>query len=163
LQRTSYSLAEGATLFAWDTIAPGRSAAGEVFEYERLKIASEIEVGGKPVLNDRLLLEPRKWNFQSPAIFGASRYLVTFFALRAGSLEPELRALEEALQSVLDRTANEGQTKDYWGATTLPAHGGMVRGMTASPVAIPGILYELWSVAKQHLCGSHAEAPRKTY
>jgi urease accessory protein len=162
-QRTFYSLAEGAALFAWDTIAPGRCAAGEIFEYERLKIVSEIKVSGKPILNDRVLLEPHNWKFQSPAIFGSSRYFVTFFAIRAGSLESELSTLEQALQSVLDRTTSEAQTKDYWGATTLPAHGLMVRGMTASPVGIPGILFELWSIAKQHLCGNQAEAPRKTY
>lgn len=162
-QRTSYSLAEGATLFAWETIAPGRAARGEIFEYERLKLVSEITVGGRPILNDRLLLEPRRWLLQTPSTLASCRYLVTLIAMRAGSAAAELRALEETLQEVLNAAMTVPESNAFWGVTTLPAHGVMVRGLATSPIAIPGFISRLWSAAKQQLCGREAEAPRKTY
>jgi urease accessory protein len=157
-QRTAFSLAEGATLFAWDTIAPGRAAAGEFFQYERLKLASEIKVAGKPVLNDRLLLEPQKWASSAAAVFGKSRYLVTFLAVRAGSSSAESRELEACLEAVAHE-ADGG----FWGATTLPGHGVFVRGMTDSALGIPGMLRKLWSAAKHLLCNREAVVPRKIY
>lgn len=163
LQRTTYALAEGATLFAWDTLAPGRTASGEIFEYERVKLVSEITVGGKPMLNDRLLLEPRRWPLQTPSTFASCRYLVTMIVMRAGSTDAELRALEETLQELLNAATNESESKTFWGVSTLPAHGVMVRGLTNEPASIPGLLFRLWSAAKQQLCGREAVAPRKTY
>lgn len=94
VQHTSFSLEQGATLFAWDTIAPGRAASGERFRYERLRLINEVHVGGMPVLNDRLLLEPRRWAMNSPGRYGfASSYLVTFLAVQAGASKIRLRAL----------------------------------------------------------------------
>ena len=169
-QKNSYSLEEGATLFCWDTVAPGRTAAGEIFAYERLRLATEIKVAGSPIYNDRLLLEPSRWPMRTPARFGAAKYLVTFLAVRAGSSAAEMRALEQALESVVYRTeferepAREGeQSSSLWGVTTLPAHGVLVRGMLDCSVTIPAKLQTLWSAAKRQLCGREAIAPRKTY
>jgi urease accessory protein len=164
-QHTQYSLAEGATLFCWETIAPGRTAAGEIFHYEQLKLVSEIEVGGCPVLNDRLLLEPARWPMTTPARFGSYRYLVTFVAVRAGSSAAEVRSLEECLEAVAYGPAfqSAAEAEELWGVTTLPAHGVLVRGMTTSALAIPGRLFALWSAARQHVCGRVAVMPRKTY
>jgi urease accessory protein len=164
VQRSSYGIAEGGTLYCWDTLAPGRTAAGEIFAYERVKIVSEIKVSGRPVLTDRMLLEPARWPMQSPARFGAYRYLVTFAAVRAGLSAPELGLLGDCLQEVvsgLEFCAPDANSS--WGVTSLPAHGVLVRGMIASPVRIPGMLQTLWSAAKFQLCRRVAVAPRKTY
>jgi urease accessory protein len=159
-QRTAFSLADGATLFAWDTIAPGRTAAGEIFQYQRLKLVSEIKVAGEAVLNDRLLLEPQRWPPSSAAVFGRARYLVTFLAVRAGTTAAQLKELEECLEFV----AHEAEERNaFWGVTTLPSHGVMVRGMTDSPLGIQGMLGKFWSAAKGLLCHREAIAPRKLY
>jgi len=163
-QRTAFSLAEGATLFSWDTIAPGRAAAGEFFQYERLKLASEIKVAGKPILNDRILLEPQRWPPYTSAIFGTSRYLVTFLAVRAGSTAAELRELEESLEAVAHGAESDNQERNaFWGITVLPGHGVLVRGMTDSSLGIHAMLCKFWSTAKQLLCNREAIAPRKIY
>lgn len=164
LQKTAFSLAEGATLFCWDTIAPGRAAAGELFQYERLKLVSDIKVAGRPVLSDRVLLEPQRWPPSAPSLFGRSLYLVTFLALQAGSTEARLRELEEGLEAITaETTSGQTERKTFWGVSTLPAHGVLVRGMTESSLGIPGMLIQLWSAAKQLLCKRKAIAPRKTY
>jgi len=169
-QRTSYSLDEGATLFFWETVAPGRAASGERFEYERLKLATQIHVQGRPVYTDQLLLEPSSSPMRSPARFGDCNYLVTFVALRAGLTAPELRGLEQSLESIVydeifqGAPPPEGQPRtSHWGVSSLPAHGVLVRGMTESAVGIPGVLQTVWSQAKGYLCGRVATAPRKTY
>jgi urease accessory protein len=163
-QRTAFSLTEGATLFAWDTIAPGRAAAGEFFQYERLKLASEINVAGKPVLNDRLLLAPQTWPPSAAAVFGTSRYLVTFLAVRAGSTSAELRELEASLEAVVHGAeCNDDGRGAFWGVTMLPGHGVFVRGMTDSGLGIQGMLCKFWSAAKRLLCNREAVAPRKIY
>ena len=170
IQKNFYSLEDGATLFCWETVAPGRTAAGEVFAYERLRLATEVRVQGRPIYNDRLLLEPSRRSMHSSARFGAAKYLVTFLAVRAGSSAEEMRALEQVLESVVygrefqGEPAQEGaKSSTLWGVTTLPAHGVLVRGMLDSAVAIPAMLQTLWSEAKRHLCGRVAIAPRKTY
>jgi urease accessory protein len=169
-QRTSYSLDEGATLFFWETVAPGRTASGERFDYERLKLATEIDVQGRPVFRDRLMLEPANSPIQSPARFGGCGYLVTFLAMRAGLTAAEQRTLEQSLEAVVydadfqSETPPEGERRtSHWGVTTLPAHGVLVRGITDSAVRIPAMLQTLWSQAKYYLCGRIAIAPRKTY
>lgn len=159
-QRTRFLLAEGATLFSWETIAPGRTAMGERFAYEQVKVASDIVVRGKPVLLDRLLLEPAHGGIGSPAAFGQGSYLVSFVAARAGSSAAELRLLEQVLRDTL---ASQDTHEDRWGVTSLPAHGVLVRGMVRVPANIPAVLSNLWSAAKQQLCGEPAEPPRKTY
>jgi urease accessory protein len=170
VQRTSYSLDEGATLFFWEAVAPGRTAAGELFDYERLKLTTEINVQGRPVYCDRLLLEPSSSQMQSPARFGSCSYLVTFVAMRAGCTAAELRALEQSLEAVVYDASFQGEPPhdnqprtSHWGVTALPAHGVLVRGMTDSAVRIPAMLQTLWSQAKRHLCDRVAIAPRKTY
>ena len=160
LQHNEYTLAEGATLFCWDTIAPGRLAMGERFAYERLKIASDITVQGRPVLSDRLLLEPRRWPMSTAARFGSHSYLVTFVALRAGSTAREASNLEQALQDMLH---GHGSEDAAWGVSTLHAHGVLVRGVLHSHLQIPAILQRLWATAKYAICGRTAVPPRKMY
>ena len=160
-QRTAFTLAQGAALFAWDTVAPGRVASGESFAYRRLALTLEVTVAGLPILNDRLLLEPRRWAISSAGRLGPETgYLVTFLAVRAGAPVLHLRALESSLSELLAGHAAPG---DFWGASILPAHGVLVRGLATSSLHLPGLLYKLWSHAKQELLDRPATAPRKTY
>ncbi len=161
-QQSEFSLADDAALFYWETLAPGRTASGELFAYKRLKIVSVIEAAGRPILEDRMLLEPARWPMRTPARFGPRNYLATFVAVRAGSTTQEIARLEEALWDALESTRQEGSAT-LWGVSALPAHGVLVRGVLASPVSIPATLSNLWSVAKHQLCGRTAIPPRKVY
>lgn len=163
LQHTSYALAEDATLFSWETLAPGRAAGGERFQYERLKIINEVTVMGKPCLVDRMLLEPSRWPIDTPARFGSNAYLVTFLAIHAGLSTLAMKELEQALLHALPPVAEEKLRQNYWGVTALQAHGVMVRGAIHAPSDIPAILLALWSAAKWQLCQQAVQAPRKTY
>src|SRR5208282_5125583 len=45
-QRTSIYLAQGAGLFWWEILAPGREARGELFEYECVEIRTDLTAMG---------------------------------------------------------------------------------------------------------------------
>ncbi len=164
LQRAIFSLEPGAVLFSWEIIAPGRAARGEVFAYERMKIATEIRVCGKQVLNDRIRFEPRRFCLCAPGSMGGYRYLVTFIAMRAGAARAEMKRLEEKMAEVnAEVESSQGVSDELWGSTELPAHGVLVRGALRSPLRIPHRLQSLWNLARQEICGRTVALPRKTY
>ncbi|MDE1161495.1 MAG: urease accessory protein UreD [Acidobacteriaceae bacterium] len=163
MQQTTFHLDRGATLFAWDVVAPGRKASGEMFRYERLKLITEVQVEGKPVLCDRLLLEPRRWTVNSPGRLGTNAgYLVTFLAVQAGANSLALRELEASLMEMLARYS-QPNSESLWGASVLPAHGLMVRGVVSSSLEISSVLHAVWAHCKQQLMGRPALPPRKIY
>jgi hypothetical protein len=66
------------------------------------------------------------------------------------------------LQELLATHASP-EPEDLWGASTLPAHGVMVRGIVRSSLHVPALLQLLWAHAKRVLLDREATAPRKTY
>lgn len=163
-QRTVFDLEDGAILLCWDVIAPGRAAAGELFRYERMKLATEISVCGTQILNDRLLFEPTRFRPSAPAALDNYRYMVTFIAIRAGAESTEVRRLERQLAaSGEEMQCQSGISEELWATTELPAHGVLVRGALRSSLRIPSRLQSLWNAARQEICGQTAALPRKTY
>jgi urease accessory protein len=57
-QRTRISLADGAKLFWWETVAPGRQAMGETFAFDSLRIETDVRTGRRPLLLENMLLHP---------------------------------------------------------------------------------------------------------
>ncbi len=164
LQRTSCLLECGASLLAWDVVAPGRAASGELFRYRQIKLATEIRVCGKPILQDRLLFEPDRFRPAAPAALGGYLYMVTFIALRAGASDAEVRLLEQEMAAVTEHMQTEEDNNgEVWAATELPAHGVLVRGLLRSPLRLPHRLQWLWNTARRQICGRTAALPRKTY
>jgi urease accessory protein len=103
-QSTTIDLNEGATLFWWETIAPGREAAGEVFDYHALSSSLDLRVHGQPVAFERYAIEPAIRSPASPARLGAFRYFSTLYVCQAGrtvqswlELESQLGDLAEEL------------------------------------------------------------------
>jgi len=160
-QHTSIDLADGATLFWWEVIAPGRAAAGEVFRYRGLRLQSEICAQDLPIAKERFQLEPGLRPLDSPGRLAGDRYLITFFICQVGPSAAEWRRLEQELAQIAGRLTRSGEVR--WGASTLVRHGIIVRGLSReSRWAWPG-LYEFWSAAKWRLLGQAAVLPRKVH
>jgi len=49
---------DGGELLFYETLAPGRTASGESFQYDRLDWHTDLFIGGKNTLRERLRLEP---------------------------------------------------------------------------------------------------------
>jgi urease accessory protein len=161
-QETTIDLAPGATLLWWETLAPGREASGEVFQFEQLRITAEIRSHGVPIAIDRVLLDPRRRPLESAARLANCRYLGTLYVCRAEEPADTWRRLEQCLHSLACRFM---ATQDgvRWGISSLIRDGVVVRGISPRGSAVIGALREFWQAARLLLTGEPASLPRKVY
>jgi urease accessory protein len=95
-QQTTVHLAPGGHAIVAEVVAPGRLHHGEPFTYRRLALRLRAVYAGRPVVWDRLILEPATWSFGRRAIVGPFTHVATLYALgpRAdGELVAELHRL----------------------------------------------------------------------
>jgi urease accessory protein len=160
-QQTRISLEKDAGLFWWETIAPGRTARGEMFVYDLLQIGMEIDAQGRPLALERFQLEPMRQALASTARMGIYRYMTSFYICRVGLESARWIALEKGLQEIACTLSVPGQT--LWGVSTLAAHGLVVRALSLHGHNLARGLQTFWCEAKRFLYGREAIAPRKVY
>ncbi|HXK07544.1 MAG TPA: urease accessory protein UreD [Verrucomicrobiae bacterium] len=158
-QRTTIWLAERASLFAWETMAPGRQAMGEQFAFESLRLRTRIESSLRPLVFEDFCLEPDTAPPGSPARLGGYTYMTSFYAIQVGRPAPELRELEHQLGEIAVHESRPGCT--IWGASALAADGVMVRGLSTAASSLPATLAGFWKIARRFLTGEDAVPPRK--
>ncbi len=159
VQRTSVSLANRATFFWWEILAPGRQASGEVFLFDRIRLETAIRSDGRPLLLENFLLEPRERPLMSSARLGKYTHTVSFVACQVGLPPSKSRELEQALSELAGACTLPGVT--IWGASALASDGVVVRGLSATARDIPATLARFWSAARLFLTGEEAVPPRK--
>jgi urease accessory protein len=163
-QRTKIHLARDAGLFWWEIIAPGREARGEVFEYERLEMGTDITSAGRLIAAERVGLEPKNRSLSSLARLGPYRTWATFYICREGLEGSTWLDLEQHLRQVaagLQHEACSRTTRPLWGISTLPAHGLAVRCAAVHGRDVFAGLQALWLAAKLRLYGRAPVLPRK--
>jgi urease accessory protein len=160
-QETQIKLAQGAGLFYWEIVAPGREASGEIAQYDLLQFKLDIKAENRPIAIERAKLEPALRPLTSPVRLGDHVYFATFYICRVGLDPSRWEELESQLASkALDLTHPESV---LWGVSRLPAHGLTVRALSRSSRAIVQNLPTFWKAAKMALYGESAEMPRKLY
>lgn len=155
-------LEEGAALFWWDLIWPGREAAGEVFQFHELSMATAIRCGGLPVALERINLRPLERPLDSPARMGHFRYLATFYVCRPGESRRRWQEWEAQLMHLAEQI-NSRSDAVTWGVSRLPEHGLVVRGLGRTNASIGEGVAEFWRTSRLLLTGEEATLPRKTY
>lgn len=160
-QRTRIHLAEGAGLFWWEILAPGREARCEIFEYDFLEMKMDIAALVGPVAAESIRLEPRVRPLASLARLGPFRTWATFYICRVG-LEPNAwHTAEGELCEIAAGLPHSGEVR--WGISTLVAHGLVIRALAErGRDVLPG-LQSLWAAAKRRLFARNAVFPRKMY
>ena len=138
-QQTRISVEPGGTLLWCESIAPGRTASGEVFAYQELQFATDIFVGANYALRERLRLIPDEAALHAlrarfPAAYYASVVCVA----------PTIAHPAEALNSLHDRDVA------WVGCSALNAGGWVVKIVAADSIA----LRERVSRARQILCAA---------
>ena len=147
-QRTSIQLAEGAGLFWWEILAPGREARGEIFEYESVELKTNLVAKGRLVAAECSRLEPRKRGLAAIGRLQAYRTWASFYVCRVGVEAAEWLEMEKEL-------------RELWGVSTLAAHGLIVRcAAKRGRDVLPGF-HAVWSATKWRLYGRAAVMPRK--
>lgn len=160
-QTTRIELEDGAGLFYWEVLTPGRTAKGEEFAYDLLQLELEIVANGRPIVIERLRWQPRLHDLRSPARMGNYNYYGVFYACRFGVPEERWLALEQELHAAAQALTR--QREMLWGVSTLPAHGLSVRVLGHNSRDIATGLFTFWQKLKQSLYGEDAIAPRKVY
>ena len=159
VQRTSVHLADRATFFWWETLAPGRQASGEVFLFDRIRIETSVRSSAGPLLLENVRLAPRERPLASVARSGKYTHTASFVACQTGLAPSKLGELELALNQVAAACTLPGVT--IWGASALASDGVVVRGLSATARDLPATLARFWNVARVFLTGEEARPPRK--
>jgi urease accessory protein len=158
-QKSAIELAEGAGLFWWETVAPGRAACGEVFAFESLQFKLDITTAEKPLAQERIKLDPAGSPLESPLRLGPFRYFSTLYICRVGLEAGRWLALERQLAELALQLSSSREI--LWGVSTLTAHGLVVRGLSVRGGSITRGLLAFWHAAKLELYGRGAIPPRK--
>jgi urease accessory protein len=158
-QRTSIRLAQGAGVFWWEMVMPGREARGEIFEYASLELRTDLLAMGRPIAMERVRLEPRNRSLRLLARLGAFRTWASFYICRVGVRAGVWLELERDLREILGGLSRNAET--LWGISALVEHGLVARCVAKrGRDVLPG-LQAIWSAAKQRLFGRVAVPPRK--
>jgi urease accessory protein len=160
IQRSRIELASNAGLFWWETLAPGRTARDEIFEYDLLHVDLDISAQGKPLAIERVRLTT-PWQPSSLARLGIYRYISSFYICKVGLEATDWLRLEKELSTIAQQLTIPGEI--CWGVSTLVAHGLVVRALSRGGRDIASGLYTFWRVAKQALYQWEALLPRKLY
>ncbi len=160
-QSTTIDLNNGATLFWWETIAPGREAAGEVFDYHALSSSLDLRAQGQSVAFERYTIEPGVRNPASAARLGRFHYFSTFYVCQAGRAAQSWLELESQLGDLAEELSRPSEV--LWGVSALAACGLAIRGVALKGRDLTQSLTRFWRVAKWSLCGRVAAIPRKIY
>jgi urease accessory protein len=156
---TSIELGDDCGLFWWEVVAPGRVAHEELFAYDLLDVQFDIRATGVPIAMEHYRIEPAARSLASQVRMGPYRYLTTFYICRTGQAPTIWLALEEELRGIV--MAHSRQHREFWGASTLSAHGIVVKGLSNSALRVNEALFAIWNAAKLRLYGTEAVAPRK--
>lgn len=160
-QQTKIALAEGAGLFYWEVIAPGRVAYNEQFAYDELSLHLDITVAGQPILLERLQLQPALRSLTSAARMGEYQYMAALYICKVDLPAKAWLTLENELMQLAYSMTKPGEI--LWGASTMPAHGLTIRALSMTNRAITDGLLHFWRAAKQTLYGTEVVLPRKVY
>jgi urease accessory protein len=158
-QRTSVTLADRASLFLWEVLAPGRQAMGELFAFDSLRLETSLRSAARPLVLESFLLEPRRRPLESSARMGSYLHTATFYAIQIGRPAADLRDLESKLNEIAREISRSGDM--IWGASALASDGVVVRGLAATARDVPATLARFWSLARRFLTGEYAIPPRK--
>jgi len=158
-QQTTIHLGEGAGLFWWEVLTPGREAGGELFAYEGVEMKTDIFAEQRPIACEHVCLEPARHDYSSVARMGEYRYWASFYICRRGIAPKDWRSAEDNLRDVAAQMADPGEVR--WGVSTLVADGLAIRCLARRGHELFAALRTLWSEAKLMLYGREAIPPRK--
>lgn len=158
-QQTAICLENGAGFFGWEILTAGREARGEIFEYDRVGLRSDLTVTGKLVAAERIRLEPRRRKIALLARMGEFRTWATFYICRAGVNASRWLALEAELREIAAMSTSRAEA--LWGVSALVSDGVVVRCVAQSGRDVVPGLQAMWRAAKWKLYGRAAIVPRK--
>jgi urease accessory protein len=158
-QRTRINLEDGAGLFWWEIVAPGREARGEIFQYRSLEMRTDVLAMGQMIASDRVRLEPDIRTVPDLARLGPFRYWSSFYICKIGVDSKVWIDAECHLREVIASFAADCNL--LIGISTLASSGLAIRCLSRHGRYLLPTLYATWDAAKRLLYGERAVPPRK--
>ena len=157
-QQSEFHLAPGAGLIAWEIVSAGRVSHGERFTFDEFTSCTMIQSLTRPLAVERYSLRPAENDLRSAARFGGFDYAASMWVCLVDDDYDGWIGLETDLMAM----ALELSSDDVlWGASTLAAHGLVVRGLAREAYLVTRGLQRFWSAAKQRVWGRAAIVPRR--
>lgn len=144
----------GGAMIVAETVAPGRVAFGEAFQYTSLSLSTRISSDGQEAAVDSVVLEPSELDPRRRGVLGPYAYLASLFAVAPGTDSETLaRSISDALEPGPDRLA---------ATAVLPSGSGvLVRILARSGIPAQRALREAWTAARLALLGAEPPPRRK--
>jgi urease accessory protein len=111
-QTTRLEVADDGELLFFESLAPGRTASGEVFQYRWLDWRTDLFIGGQHAAKERLWLEPGTATMRALSAHFAAAYYGSVLAVSKNF----------AIQSQHLNLLNELQSRDVWIGQSRLAH-----------------------------------------
>jgi urease accessory protein len=124
-QRTRISVEQGGTLLWCESIAPGRTASGEIFAYDELHFATDIFIGETHALRERFRLVPGECALNALRARFSAAYYASIVCVAPG-----LAPSADAFNGLHDPDAA------WVGFSALPAGGWIVKIVAADSIAL---------------------------
>jgi urease accessory protein len=144
----------GGRMIVAETVAPGRVAFGEAFQYKSLSLSTRISRDGEETAVDSVVLQPAELDPRGRGILGPYAYLGSLFAVGAEA-DPEALAgsISDAAEHVPDCLV---------ATAALPSGSGvLVRMLACSGIPAQRILRGAWTAARVALLGAKPPPRRK--
>jgi urease accessory protein len=143
---------EGA-MIGWDHLIFGRHASGETFAAGNFNQTLRIEIDGKEVWRDKLVLQGNDPLFSSPIGLRGHRALACVWAILPQSKFWD----EQTIQCLRQQVAAHGEQGIVW--TVL--HPRLLVGrVLANPLHLKSLLQTAWKFLRPHVLDRIAVAPR---
>lgn len=124
-QRTRIAVELGGTLLWCESIAPGRTASGEIFAYDEMRFATDIFIGGTHALRERFRLVPGQGALNALR----ARFPTAYYASIV-CVAPDLSPPSEALLALHEPNVA------WVGCSALSAGGWIVKIVAADSVTL---------------------------
>jgi urease accessory protein len=146
IEDLSIELEAGAKLFAWEILAPGRAARGELFAYQLLGLRLTVREAGRTILREHSLLRPSCEKLGRLVMGEATHYgVLLVLGGDPGRLESRLREQLGGLQA---------------GVSRLPGTGVIVKALSTSGQDLDRLFRGLRELACEELAGRRATSLR---
>lgn len=88
-QENHFYLSKDSMLLTWDILSAGRALRGEVFQFERYASQTFLYMDGKPVIVDKMVIDPRETDIRNLQCMRGYVYAATIYAY-AGACDETL-------------------------------------------------------------------------
>jgi urease accessory protein len=146
VQTVDLRLATGASALIWDSLASGRVARGERWQFECVQNEVQITTSTGDRLLERWDIAPKRYE---TALVHAYDYVASLFVVSEELRRETWSAMREDLAAVLDSLG-----EDLLGGVSEPSIPGLVVKLAArSAQSLASAQAALWHAARLHLCG----------